>query len=102
MIHKRQRQLPEGLAEVKALIERKIKPVSILDVLCDTEKWLNWTQCFGPLSGFDAKITDPVERYITTTFCYGCNYVELIQYLILRPKAFLEKAFTLLTCLQCT
>lgn len=73
VIHKRQRQLPEGLAEVKALIERKIKPVSILDVLCDTEKWLNWTQCFGPLSGFDAKITDPVERYIATTFCFGCN-----------------------------
>ncbi|MGR3280291.1 Tn3 family transposase, partial [Acaryochloris marina NIES-2412] len=25
------------------------------------------------LSGFDTKIIDPVERYITTTFCYGCN-----------------------------
>lgn len=73
VIHKRKRQLPEGLAEVKALIERQIKPVSILDVLGDTEEWLNWTRCFGPLSGFSGKLTDPVGRYLTTTFCYGCN-----------------------------
>jgi hypothetical protein len=26
-------------------------PVGILDVLADTEEWLNWTRHFGPISG---------------------------------------------------
>ncbi len=42
-------------------------------MLADTEYWLNWTQFFGPISGHDAKLEDPVERYLTTVFSYGCN-----------------------------
>nr|WP_304522110.1 Tn3 family transposase [Bacillus toyonensis] len=26
-----------------------------------------------PISGHDAKIDKPTERYISTAFCYGCN-----------------------------
>ncbi len=39
----------------------------------DTEYWLNWTCIFGSISGHDAKIDYPEERYLTTAFCYGCN-----------------------------
>lgn len=46
---------------------------SILDVLTETEKWLDLHKFFGPLSGFEAKIDDPRKRFITTLFCYGCN-----------------------------
>jgi len=28
---------------------------------------------FGPLFGFEPKLRHPRERYLTTTFCYGCN-----------------------------
>jgi TnpA family transposase len=28
---------------------------------------------FGPLSGLDAKIAQPRERYLLACFCYGCN-----------------------------
>ncbi|EUC12676.1 Tn3 family transposase [Paraburkholderia hospita] len=61
----------------KALIDRAItasmRPVSILDVLTETERWLDLHKLFGPLSGFEAKIDEPRKRFITTLFCYGCN-----------------------------
>jgi len=41
--------------------------------LIDTELWLNWTRFFKPKSGHDAKLDDPIARYLATTFCYGCN-----------------------------
>jgi hypothetical protein len=47
--------------------------ISILDLLTETEQWLDLHKLFGPLSGFDAKIDDPRKRFITTLFCYGCN-----------------------------
>ena len=46
---------------------------SILDVLTETEQWLDLHKFFGPLSGFEAKIDDPRKRFIKTLFCYGCN-----------------------------
>jgi len=65
--------LPSGLKALEALIALRIEPVGILDVIADTERWLGWTKHFGPLSGHDAKITNPRERYVTTSFCYGCG-----------------------------
>ncbi|MXQ52528.1 Tn3 family transposase [Shimazuella alba] len=61
------------LKAVRKRIEEKMAPINVLDLLADTEYWLNWTRFFGPISGHDAKIDNPAERYITTTFCYGCN-----------------------------
>jgi len=42
-------------------------------VLTHTEKWLNWTRFFGPVSGYDSKLENPVARYLTAAFCFGCN-----------------------------
>ncbi len=61
------------LAQIESLIEDRIKPVNLLDILTDTELWLNWTQYFRLLSGHDSKIQDSVSRYLAATFCYGCN-----------------------------
>ncbi len=61
------------LAKIKSLIAERIKPVNLLDILTDTELWLNWTQYFRLLSGHDSKIEDSVSRYLAATFCYGCN-----------------------------
>jgi TnpA family transposase len=61
----------------KKLIDQAItaamRPISILDMLTETEQWLDLHKLFGPLSGFEAKIDDPRKRFITTLFCYGCN-----------------------------
>lgn len=64
---------PKNLNLIKSLLIERLKNVNVLDILSDTEKWLNWTKYFGPLSGFDSKIDNPIERYLITTFCYGCN-----------------------------
>ncbi len=64
---------PEGLPALEALIAPRLRPVNILDVLIDTEHWLNWTRCFGPISGHDGKLDEPVAAYLTTVFGYGCQ-----------------------------
>jgi TnpA family transposase len=62
-----------GLRAFELLIADRLEPVHLLNVLRDTEHWLQWTRFFGPISGHDAKLDDPVSRYLTTTFCYGCQ-----------------------------
>ena len=57
------------MAQIESLIEDRIQPVNLLDILTDTELWLNWTQYFRLLSGHDSKIQDSVSRYLAATFC---------------------------------
>ena len=73
VIRRTKRQNPKGLAQLKSLIEQRLPPVNLLDTLIDTELWLNWTRFFKPKSGHEAKLNHPVARYLTSTFCYGCN-----------------------------
>lgn len=64
---------PQNLNSIKDLLAQRMEQVSILDILYTSQQWYNWTKFFGPLSGFDSKLDDPIERYLTTVFCYGCN-----------------------------
>lgn len=73
IVHKPTVKKPPGLKELETLIHQRMEPVHVLDILADTEAWLKWTQSFGPLSGYDTKLENPVARYVMTTFCYGCN-----------------------------
>lgn len=73
VIKRPKRAWVKGAAGLKREIENRIKPINLLDILSDTERWLNWTRFFKPLSGHVAKIIEPVARYIATTFCYGCG-----------------------------
>ena len=54
-------------------LRERLESVPILDALADTENLLHWSQFFGPHSGYEAKLESPRERYVSTTFCYGCN-----------------------------
>ncbi|WP_142342296.1 Tn3 family transposase [Bacillus pseudomycoides] len=67
------RKYPPQLKELESYVYKKLEPINVLDVLADTEHWLNWTRFFGPISGYDAKLDHAVDRYITNVFCYGCN-----------------------------
>jgi hypothetical protein len=73
---KRLRSKPEppGLKRFEKLLKERMEPVGILEALSDTEEWLNWTRHFGPISGNDAKLENPTERYLVTTFCYGFDF----------------------------
>ena len=73
VIHRTKRLKPKGLAQLKSLIEQRLPPVNLLDTLIDTELWLNWTRFFKPKSGHDPKLDQPVARYLSSPFCYGCN-----------------------------
>jgi len=65
--------LPDGFLAVEHALRERMPEINILDVLSETEHWLHWTRHFGPLSGFEPKLAQPRARYVTTTFCYGCN-----------------------------
>ena len=64
---------PAKLRWLEKTIADRLDSVQILDALADTENLLNWTRSFGPLSGHEAKIDKPRERYVVAAFCYGCN-----------------------------
>jgi len=64
---------PDGLLRLEQQLAERMVAVDIIDALSDTEHWLNWSRYFGPISGHDAKLENPRERYLITTFCYGCN-----------------------------
>ena len=69
----KQRGEPDGLQQLEAYIAGQLQEVTILDILADTEWWLNWTRFFGPISGHEAKVLNPVAAYLATVFGYGCN-----------------------------
>lgn len=70
--HERQEPPPQ-LEALDQEIIRRMPGINILDMLAETEQWLELHRLFGPLSGFEAKIDNPRKRFITTLFCYGCN-----------------------------
>ncbi len=56
----------------KEIIQR-LPERTILDILCNVEHWTHCTRHFGPFSGSEPKLEHPIERYIITSFGYGCN-----------------------------
>jgi TnpA family transposase len=74
--HLRQRtgadRRPSAILLEKA-IEERLPERHILDVLARTGGWLGWWRPFGPLSGSDPKLKDPLERYVQIAFTYGSN-----------------------------
>jgi TnpA family transposase len=67
------KKTPPRLAWLESTIRAEMPQTPILDALADTENLLHWTRFFGPLSGLDTKLENPRERYLLSTFCYGCN-----------------------------
>ncbi|MGG0645668.1 Tn3 family transposase [Bacillus mycoides] len=69
----KKKKVPPELKELENYIMYNLEPINVLDMLADTEYWLNWSRFFGPISGYGGKLENHVERYVTNTFCYGCN-----------------------------
>ena len=64
---------PSGLDSFEATLKEYMKENDVLNILWETEEWLNWTKHFGPISGLESKIDNPRERYVIAALCYGCN-----------------------------
>jgi hypothetical protein len=73
----RARDAANGAAFLEQLFKARLLPAGVLEALADTEHWLGWTRHFGPVSGFEAKLERPRERYVATVFCYGCAPLAL-------------------------
>jgi len=53
-------------------IKERMPERTLLEILARTAYWLEWWRRFGPASGADPKLADPLRRYVLTTFAYGC------------------------------
>jgi len=60
-------------AQLDGWLKERMQPVNILEVITRSEKWLNLSHRFQPLSGYESRIEEYPERLISTFFCYGCN-----------------------------
>ena len=50
------RLTPVGQDAFEAAVKGFMQENDVLNILWETETWLNWTKHFGPISGLDAKI----------------------------------------------
>jgi TnpA family transposase len=61
-------------AQVLSLaVEERFPERNLVDILRNVDYWTNFTRHFGPMSGSDPKLERATERYLLTTFTYGCN-----------------------------
>jgi hypothetical protein len=58
--------MPAELKALESYIAKKLEPVNVLDILADTEYWLNWTRFFGPISGHKTRLAPAREQVV---FC---------------------------------
>ncbi len=62
-----------SLKNLEAVISERMPERNLIDILRDVDYWTNFTRHFGPVSGSDPKLERSKERYLLTTFTYGCN-----------------------------
>src|SRR5260370_11135326 len=68
------RPVPSASAHaLEAALLDRMPERSLLEFLAIVNFWTQWTRHFGPLSGSEPKLADPVQRYILTTFTFACN-----------------------------
>jgi TnpA family transposase len=70
--HRARDKAPSAVLLEETLKER-MPERSLLDILGRTAYWLEWWRRFGPASGSDPKLADPLLRYVLTTFTFGSN-----------------------------
>ncbi|MGH9152297.1 MAG: Tn3 family transposase [Acidimicrobiales bacterium] len=64
---------PRSVVTLAKAVEDRMREVSLLDIATRTAHWIGWHRHFGPLSGSDPKLADPLGRYAVVTFTYGTN-----------------------------
>ena len=65
--------IPEELETLEALLKERMPERHLLDILKNVQDWVGYTRHFGPPSGADHKLTDPISRYLLTVFGYACE-----------------------------
>jgi TnpA family transposase len=63
--------IPEDLQTIETLLKARMPERHLLDILKNVQYWVGYTRHFGPPSGADPKLSDPVLRYLFTVFGYA-------------------------------
>ncbi|BAQ63191.1 mobile element protein (plasmid) [Geminocystis sp. NIES-3708] len=66
-------EVSRELKNLEAIITERMPNYNLIDILKNVDYWTNFTRHFTPISGSDPKIENPTQRYLLTTFTYGCN-----------------------------
>lgn len=64
---------PEEAKALQEEMQGRLPERHLLDLLHHAHRWVPFTRHFGPPSGSDPKLRNPVDRYLITIFGYGCN-----------------------------
>jgi TnpA family transposase len=64
---------PAAVEQLAEAIARRMPERSLLSIVSRTAHWLGWHHHFGPASGSDPKIKEPLDRYCMATFTGGVN-----------------------------
>ena len=71
-LHKRgPKKRPNRVIWLEKIIKLRMKKRNLLDVFCSSHFYCGWGNEFGPLSGDEPKMKDPIERYLLTSFAYA-------------------------------
>ncbi|MGI8429765.1 MAG: Tn3 family transposase, partial [Solirubrobacteraceae bacterium] len=70
---RRARDPDPGVLALEEALKERMPERTLLEILARTAYWLQWWRRFGPASGSDPKLSDPLLRYVLTTFAYGAN-----------------------------
>ncbi len=64
---------PASATEAARQIMDHMPERSVLEALANTAQWVNWPRHFGLPSRLDSSIKNVLDRYVITTFAYGCG-----------------------------
>lgn len=68
------KELPHpDAAGLQEELDKRLRPVGVIDVLMAVENWLGLHKMFKPLAGTESRLEDLRVRVIMVLFCYGCN-----------------------------
>ena len=67
------KETPDNADDLLEELKHRMPERHLLDVLHNVHCWVPFTRHFGPPSGSDPKLQNPVDRYLMTIFSFGCN-----------------------------
>jgi len=64
---------PKHYKELDALLDEKMQPISLLDIIAIITKKLGLHDYFELASGYAVRMNEHLKQVVATIFCYGCN-----------------------------
>ncbi len=69
----RRKMAPQSALALEAALLEEMPVRSVLEGVRNVQYWTNFAQFFGPLSGSEPKLENPIPKYLFTVFGYGSN-----------------------------